>query len=177
MKKSNYPFVSLSVAKLAKKYGFDERCYAIYENGYKDNGKRIKAKFFEPHLTIKTTVYLLQNSEFYNEYLKRPGMFEGNGKLPIWCTPAPTYEQLFDWFRRKYNLFLEIAYSQSTYKIFICDQKKLINKEKTMGITSDFTFSYTEEKRILFGIFSDYYRAVEESPKILFEYLKEKCLN
>jgi hypothetical protein len=120
-KKDNYPFVPIKIASLAKKYGFDEKCFGMYEKGYttgKGNGikKKVDAKLFRMDISpaIKGTIELLQSSKHYEMYLKRPGMFEGTS-VPEWCVPAPMYSQLIDWFLKKYNIFIEIQQVHGFY--------------------------------------------------------------
>jgi hypothetical protein len=107
---NSYPFVTPQLANLAAKYGFKEKCFAVYEKGYTNNGKKIKAKLYRIDIndSIKSIIAILQNSKMYAEYLKRPGMFEGNGSVPSWCVPAPTYHQLEDWMWDKFKLHFEI---------------------------------------------------------------------
>jgi hypothetical protein len=110
MKPKHYPFVSPAIANTLKKLGFDERCYAVYEKGYLDNGKKKKAKLFSSGIQ-------LIESKWLAEYYKRPGMFKGkscsNSNLSPWLTAAPTYQQAMDWFREKHMIHIEVRFAYS----------------------------------------------------------------
>jgi hypothetical protein len=148
-KKDNYPFVPISLAILAVKYGFKEHCYAMYEKGYKDDdtGEKIKAKLFRTDISnsIKSTIELLKNSKHYADYLKRPGMFEG-GSIPPWIVPAPTYHQLADWMYDEFKIHFEILITDGwnwseAFKWRLYDNKS--------GIIEQSEFKYNSKKETL----------------------------
>lgn len=100
----HYPFIEPSFAKLLEKRKYDGLYDAIYEKGYINNGKKIKAKLYHSGLKIDEVLKLWNNSENFKIYLKRPGLFESLFKPPIWCMKAPTYSQVCDWIYDKCGL-------------------------------------------------------------------------
>lgn len=99
MENLNNLFVKPVVAESLKLKGFDDCCFGYYENNKLDpKCPKLILNFNNTPLTI--------------EQSKRPGMWlteHRNSKLPQWATAAPTCQQIIDWFRKKYNVIIEIS--------------------------------------------------------------------
>lgn len=162
MTKDNYPFVTPKIANLAKKYGFDEQCFGVYEKGHTWNNKKIKAKLFRSDLNIKNAIEVMKDSRVYEAYLKRPGMFDGKFALPIWMIKAPLYSQLIDWFYYKKHIFIEVSNGhyegQYDYALYELNYKYMEYWKVREGYQND-----SPKKAMMAGVSS------------AFNFLKSKC--
>jgi hypothetical protein len=83
-------FIFYELALRMKEIGFNEPCFAYYEN------------------QDKNLVINFNNLPLTEEQKKRPGLYNidnRNDVLPQWATSAPTFSQAIGWFRKKHKLF------------------------------------------------------------------------
>ncbi len=92
-------FVPITIAKLAKKYGFDEDCFGYYEAQSKE-----------------LIIYYANKSEQVKKDTRNIyDVSNINSKLPQWAISAPTYEQLTNWIRNKKYIKFWIEYNNFYY--------------------------------------------------------------
>lgn len=90
-------FIPFKEAKQLKKLGFDMECFGHFENE-----EKILRISYESHPHIP------------EEHKDRPAMFihdNRNSKNPQWMITAPTYQQVFQWFREEHNLTSHIHWT------------------------------------------------------------------
>jgi hypothetical protein len=96
-------FVTYELALMLKQLGFDEPCFGYYES------------------EEKILIINFNNLPLTEEQNKRPGLYRvdnRNGILPQWAVAAPTFQQVFKWFREKYDLHSEIVRDNNKLYVF-----------------------------------------------------------
>lgn len=86
-------FLPFEQSKSIAEMGFDEECFAYYEN------------------QDENLVVFYSNLPLTEEQEKRPNMYKSeirNSKLPQWATASPTVSDAMDWFFDRFRLFSEI---------------------------------------------------------------------
>ncbi len=97
-------FVDFDSAHQMKKLGFNEKCIGYFEN----ERKNLVVKF--------------DNSELTEQQAIRPKLYSywsTNKELPQWATAAPLWQDAFEWFDKKYNLYPQFQKTTNGYVYFI----------------------------------------------------------
>lgn len=83
-------FIPFKEAKKPKNLGLNMQCFGWYENE-----EKILRIYYDSHPIIP------------EEYKNRPALFKSdnrNSSNPQWKISAPTYQQVFEWFRTEHGL-------------------------------------------------------------------------
>ncbi len=127
MNKENYPdwLVPLDIAQELKAIGFDEPCHFYYQNDYSEY---LKAGDPDKYHIISDSLAANRKNANHNIY-----------EIAI---SAPTWEQVFEWFREKgFNGWIEY---QTLYENYI---PKLAVKEEIIYIKKNRGYKTYEEAR------------------------------
>lgn len=90
-------FVTYEIALKLKELGFDEECFAIFFKGILNNGRTVN--------------YI--SDDWQSSFYKNKINSESNS---IDIVSAPLWQQAFDWFREKHNMYIEITYEGGLQK-------------------------------------------------------------
>lgn len=110
-------FVSYDIALKLKELGFNEKCITSYD-----------CEQLNIDNVVLEDYYLIMNS-----------------KVAEWCVSAPTYQQVIDWFRTKYDIFISIDVEcDHEFNVYIpyLYQYTVLHKDKTIIISKSSHYNY-----------------------------------
>jgi hypothetical protein len=121
-------FIPYEQALALKELGFDEPCMCFY-----NNRKELKVYHnIHPHQYVDKDWDTLEHQLL------------GNSKITLTNTySAPTYSQIFRWFREKYGLYHSIALDNSLEDDVNCDYQIINHNQSISELETDFK-SYEE---------------------------------
>lgn len=107
----HYPFVEPSIALLIQRKGYEIQYHALYEKGYTYDKKRILPKLqkFDRN-SIEETIKFIKDQKWKEAFDKRPKMYLPSSNIPVWCVPAPTYDEVIDWLYDIHKIFISFRY-------------------------------------------------------------------
>jgi hypothetical protein len=159
-------FLPFEHSKKIAGIGFDEECFAYYEN------------------QDATLVAFYSNLPLGPEQEKRPGIYESqirNSTLPQWATATPTVSDAMDWYFDRFKLYAEIYMDDDlTFGFLISRPASVVNFDARSDYPMKRGFESRRKARLscldeMFAIVKEK-KHLDESPKPLTEMMKKMNL-